>query len=75
VFGNVNNRSSMINKVRSEGRNRLFFVLEQLHTLPNVSYLAKVRNAPNSGDHMGEIKKAHEGTDTHQPAAHEPAAH
>lgn len=69
VFGNVNSKSSEINKVRSEGRNRLYFVLEQLHTLPNVSYLARVRNSPNAGDHMGEIKNAHENAET-LPAAH-----
>lgn len=51
VFGNVNDTESMINKVRSEGKNRTFFVLDQLHTLPNVSYMAKVRNAPTAGDH------------------------
>lgn len=46
VFGNVNNASSMINKVRGENKNRMFFVLEQIHTLPNISYMAKVRNSP-----------------------------
>jgi len=50
VFGNVNNASSMVNKVRSESKNRLYFVLEQIHTLPNVSYMAKVRNSPTAGD-------------------------
>jgi MoCo/4Fe-4S cofactor protein with predicted Tat translocation signal len=44
VFGDVNDKNSLVYKTRSESSNRLFFVLEQLHTLPNVSYLAKVRN-------------------------------
>jgi molybdopterin-containing oxidoreductase family iron-sulfur binding subunit len=70
VFGNVNNRASEINKVRSEGKNRLYFVLEQLHTLPNVSYLARVRNSATAGDHMGEESPAHQ-TDIHQPEGHE----
>lgn len=54
TFGNVNNRESMINKVRADGKNRLYFVLEQIHTLPNISYMAKVRNSPTAGDHIDE---------------------
>src|SRR6201995_1681199 len=34
VFGNVHDSKSMVNKVRAEGNNRLFYVLEQTHTLP-----------------------------------------
>jgi len=44
VFGNANNMESAVSKERKENRNRLFYSLEQLHTLPNVNYLAKVRN-------------------------------
>jgi MoCo/4Fe-4S cofactor protein with predicted Tat translocation signal len=45
VFGNVNDPESAIYKVRhNEQKERLFYVLEQLHVLPNVSYLAKIRN-------------------------------
>jgi len=45
TFGNVNDKASNIYKVRNEEQvNRNFYVLEQLHVLPNVSYLAKVRN-------------------------------
>ena len=50
VFGNVNDGHSAINITRKENPNRQFYVLEQLHVLPNVSYLAKVRNT-------GEEKK------------------
>lgn len=46
TFGNVNNVDSVINKVRGNTKNTTFFVLEQIHTMPNVSYMAKVRNAP-----------------------------
>jgi len=42
-FGNVNDPESMVSKARKDD-NRNFYVLEQLHVLPNVSYLAKVRN-------------------------------
>jgi len=44
-FGNANDKHSAITKVRVENPNRSFYVLEQLHVLPNVTYLAKVRNA------------------------------
>ena len=44
VFGNVNSGESMIAKTRKENSKRTFYVIEQVHTLPNVNYLAKVRN-------------------------------
>jgi molybdopterin-containing oxidoreductase family iron-sulfur binding subunit len=44
VFGNANNADSAVSKERRENKNRLFYSLEQLHILPNVNYLAKVRN-------------------------------
>ncbi|MBE2230324.1 MAG: TAT-variant-translocated molybdopterin oxidoreductase [Chitinophagaceae bacterium] len=44
VFGNAHDAESAISKVRKENPSRGYYVLEQLHVLPNVSYLAKVRN-------------------------------
>ncbi len=45
TFGNMNDQTSNIYKVRREEQaERLFYVLEHIHTLPNVSYLAKIRN-------------------------------
>ncbi|HTQ64317.1 MAG TPA: TAT-variant-translocated molybdopterin oxidoreductase [Puia sp.] len=44
VFGNVNDGQSKIRKTRVENSHRLFYSLEELHVLPNVNYLAKVRN-------------------------------
>jgi Fe-S-cluster-containing dehydrogenase component len=45
TFGNVNDPESQIAKVRkSENKERVFYVLEQIHTLPNINYLSKVRN-------------------------------
>jgi MoCo/4Fe-4S cofactor protein with predicted Tat translocation signal len=45
MFGNVNDKESMISKLRYEEQTeRKFYVLEQLHTLSNVNYLAKIRN-------------------------------
>ncbi len=48
VFGNVNDSKSGISKNRVENFKRSFYSLEQLHTLPNVNYLAKVRNVEGS---------------------------
>ncbi len=58
-FGNANDKHSAITKVRVENPNRSFYVLEQLHVLPNVTYLAKVRNTEAS-EHAEktEAKKA-----------------
>ena len=60
-FGNVNDKESDVFKIRNvEQVNRNFYVLEQLHVLPNVSYLAKVRNTDrNIGleeKHLGELE-------------------
>ena len=45
MFGNVNDKESKISKLRYEDQTeRKFYVLEQLHTLSNVNYLAKIRN-------------------------------
>ena len=44
VFGNINNSKSAIVKSRQENEHRLYHVLEELHVLPNITYLAKVRN-------------------------------
>jgi molybdopterin-containing oxidoreductase family iron-sulfur binding subunit len=44
-FGNVKDKESKIAKLRFEEQvNRKFYVLEQLHVLPNLNYLTKVRN-------------------------------
>lgn len=44
-FGNVNDPKSKISTLRfDEQKNRKFYVLEQLHTLPNINYLTLVRN-------------------------------
>ncbi|MGZ4019383.1 MAG: TAT-variant-translocated molybdopterin oxidoreductase, partial [Flavisolibacter sp.] len=44
VFGNAYDQSSTVAQIRKNNPERLFYVLEQLHTLPNVNYLAKIRN-------------------------------
>jgi MoCo/4Fe-4S cofactor protein with predicted Tat translocation signal len=49
-FGNANDKHSAITKVRVENPNRQFYVLEQLHVLPNVTYLTKVRNSNETAE-------------------------
>ncbi|HXB95500.1 MAG TPA: 4Fe-4S dicluster domain-containing protein, partial [Puia sp.] len=48
VFGNVNDKKTRISKTRSDNSKRLYYVIEELHTLPNISYLAKVRHSDNA---------------------------
>ena len=50
-FGNANDKESSITKTRKENPNRQFYVLEQLHVLPNVTYMAKVRNVEEEEKH------------------------
>ena len=59
VFGNVHDSQSQVSKVRHDNPQRSFYVLEQLHVLPNVTYLAKVRNTDEiieKDGHHGEEK-------------------
>ncbi len=42
VFGDLNNPESRVSKLMKEERN--YHLLEQLHTLPSVGYLTRVRN-------------------------------
>ena len=53
VFSNVNDKESRVSRIRNEEqKERKFYVLEQLHTLSNVNYLAKIRNTEREvGDH------------------------
>ncbi|MER3464382.1 MAG: hypothetical protein C4329_08235 [Chitinophagaceae bacterium] len=42
MFGNVNDKTSTVAQIRKNNPGRLFYVIEQIHTLPN--YLARIRN-------------------------------
>jgi molybdopterin-containing oxidoreductase family iron-sulfur binding subunit len=45
LFGNVNDKNSAIFTTRYRDQpERTYYVLEELHTMSNVSYLSKVRN-------------------------------
>ena len=58
MFGNVNDKNSGISQHRRNNPNRLFYVIEQLHTLPNVNYLAKVRNTEEIENKEEDKKEA-----------------
>ena len=73
VFGNVHDTSSEITKVRKENPSRSFYVLEQLHVLPNVSYLAKVRNTDELIEPAHHAAPAEGKTEGHAPAETKPA--
>lgn len=74
VFGNAVDKDSSVAKVREENKLRSFHVLEQLHVLPNVTYMAKIRNTDEedsnwSGEHHDE---GHDNKGDHMPAATKP---
>ena len=49
VFGNMNDPDSEVSELKREERN--YHLLEQLHTLPSIGYLTKVRNVePEPGE-------------------------
>jgi MoCo/4Fe-4S cofactor protein with predicted Tat translocation signal len=76
VFGNVHDKTSHVSKMREENTQRSFYVLEQLHVLPNVTYLAKVRNTDEiieAAHHGGEEK--HEGATVPAAEKKEEAQH
>jgi Fe-S-cluster-containing dehydrogenase component len=61
IFGNMNDPESKVSRLKKEERN--YHLLEQLHTLPSVGYLTRVRNAepgfesdtqPESEGHTGD---------------------
>ena len=74
VFGNVHDSESAVSKIRKDNPQRSYAVLEQLHVLPNVNYLAKIRNTEEAdsywggGEHGGEHKAegGHTGEAGHQ---------
>src|SRR5258706_2135249 len=78
VFGNAHDKESAVTKVRNDNPQRSFYVLEQLHVLPNVTYLAKVRNTDevieSENHHNSEVKTGEHSKDstTTVPSATKP---
>ena len=57
MFGNVNDKESEIAKLRIRvQKERKFYVLEELHTLPNVNYLEKIRNTDRVVGSKGTVE-------------------
>ena len=72
-FSNVNDKTSTVSQIRENNQQRVFYVLEQIHTLPNVNYLAKIRNTDEI-IHSGEANEhANEGVVEPVTPQHEPA--
>jgi MoCo/4Fe-4S cofactor protein with predicted Tat translocation signal len=67
TFGNVNDPESDVAKARKD-QHRAFYVLDTLHVLPNVNYLAKVRNTDR---HVG-VEEEH-GAEKHEAKKEEKA--
>jgi MoCo/4Fe-4S cofactor protein with predicted Tat translocation signal len=63
VFGNAANAKSNITMERENQSERLYNVLEIIHTLPNVNYLAKVRNIDR---HINGLEEEHHGGGAHK---------
>ncbi len=68
VFGNVKDKQSQISQIRAQNTQRSFYALEQLHVLPNVTYLAKVRNAAGGADAADAHHSGGEPTEGSIPA-------
>ncbi|MBX3256797.1 MAG: TAT-variant-translocated molybdopterin oxidoreductase [Chitinophagaceae bacterium] len=70
VFGNVNDKESRVYKLRNVEQNRrMYYALEMIHVLPNISYLAKIRNTDRpvgvKEEHGAEEKKAEAHEQSH----------
>ncbi|HEX6333607.1 MAG TPA: TAT-variant-translocated molybdopterin oxidoreductase [Flavisolibacter sp.] len=71
TFGNANDNNSTVSQIRKNNQQRLFYVLEQIHTLPNVSYLAKIRNTEEliASKNTGSGAESEHARETqHEPA-------
>jgi molybdopterin-containing oxidoreductase family iron-sulfur binding subunit len=80
VFGNNYDKNSAVSKMVLDNPKRSFHVLEQLHVLPNITYLAKIRNTDEIDERWGadeHPEKTHEGVveegHTVDTAGHSPA--
>ena len=64
-FGDGKDPNAQVTRIREEDE-RLYYVLEELHVLPSVGYLVKIRNIPEdllpaSSEVGGEEQHAHHG--------------
>jgi len=74
VFGNANDQQSNVTQIRTQNPGRLFYVIEQLHTLPNVNYLAKVRNTDELQEEVENgAEHGAQNNEPGLPSEHKPA--
>lgn len=59
VFGDSNDKNSVVRNMRDHSPLRMYYALEQIHVLPNVNYMAKIRNT----DELLEVDAAHTAAD------------
>jgi len=70
VFGNIKNPESAIAKIRNEEQTeRMHYMLEMLHVLPNVNYLVKIRNKDKIAGLEEEDQEEH-ATETKKEGTH-----
>jgi molybdopterin-containing oxidoreductase family iron-sulfur binding subunit len=62
VFGNMNDQESKVSKLKMQERK--YHLLEQLHTLPSVGYLTRVRNVEPGPE--AEAYPGHEQDEKHE---------
>jgi len=70
VFGNAHDKESQLTKIRQENKQRSFHVLEQLHVLPNITYLAKVRNSDEIDEHWAGAHGEEHKEEGHKEEGH-----
>ncbi len=72
VFGNINDPKSEIYKLRNqEQKARVYYALEDIHVLPSINYLSKVRNTEVlQGGYLGDLS-VKKPDDSHHGGGHE----
>ena len=65
TFGNANDKNSMISQLRKTNPNRMYYALDMLHVLPNVNYMAKLRNTDEVLAVREAPAKEHEAAEHH----------
>jgi Fe-S-cluster-containing dehydrogenase component len=70
VFGNQNDQKSAVSVNRHDNALRLFYSLEQIHTVPNVNYLTKVRNTDVLSAHATHGDLLDDQEEVKKPEAH-----
>jgi MoCo/4Fe-4S cofactor protein with predicted Tat translocation signal len=65
TFGNANDHNSLVSQARNNNPNRMYYALDMLHVLPNVNYMAKLRNTDEILAVHEAPAKEHEGAEHH----------